>query len=179
MRDDLDWLHYLMEHWRLHRLGQLELFLDTATGKRILPDTEERLRLWARCQTARAWFRARNIGRGQPVDRGILEDSGAVSPNYIDRVTALAEHYGWDAQRLIEGLENKEVKGFREQKIQDLREYLEANGYISNEQPLSREARERRTLMEAGELAKPEEIRRVVSWLEGTAGDQTEQPSLL
>lgn len=182
MRDDLDWLHYLMEHWRLHRLGQLELFLDTDTGRRILPDAEERLRLWARCQTARAWFRAWNIGRGRPVDRGVLEDSGAVSETWIDRVTALAEYVGWDGERLIEGLRNKEineVKGFREQKIQDLREYLEANGHIAGEEPLDREARERRTLMEAGEQADSEEIRKVVSWLEGTMDDRTEQQTLL
>lgn len=179
MRDDLDWLYYLMEHWRLHRLGQLELFLKTDTGRRILPDAEERLRLWARCQTARVWFTAWNIGRGQPVDRGVLEDSGAVSETWIERVTALAEQYNRDAKRLIEGLENKEVKGFQKQKIQELREYLEANAYISDEQALDREARERRTLMDAGEQANSEEIRKVVSWLEGTADDQTEQQSLL
>lgn len=179
MRDDLDWLHYLMEHWRLHRLGQLELFLDTDTGRRILPDAEERLRLWARCQTARAWFRAWNIGRGQPIDRGVLEDSGAVSETYIDRVTALAEQYSWDGRRLIEALENREIKGFREQKIQELREYLEANGHIASAEPLDREARERRTLMEAGEQADSEEIRKVVSWLEGTMDDRTEQQTLL
>ncbi len=179
MRDDLNWLHYLMEHWRVHRLGQLELFLKTETGRRILPDAEERLRLWARCQTARAWFRAWNVGRGQPVDRGVLENSGAVSETYIQRVTALAEQYAWDAKRLIEGLENKEVKGFREQKIQDLREYLEAHGYISHVQPLDREARERRTLMETGEDADSGEIRKVIAWLEGMSSDQTEQRSLL
>ena len=178
MRDDLQWLHRLMEYWRLHRLGQLELFLNHDTGRRIIPDANERHRLWARCQAARAWFHARNIGRGYPVDRGTLEDSGAVSETYIDRVTALAEQYDGNAQRLIEGLDNKEVKGFQKQKIQDLREYLEANGYISNEEPLNRTERERQTLMEAGNENQPEETRKVVHWLEGTT-NHTEQQSLL
>lgn len=179
MRDDLAWLHRLMEKWRLHRLGQLELFLNHDTGRRIIPDAAERHRLWARCQAARAWMRAWNIGRGHPVDRGALENSGAVSENWIDRVTALAEQYDWDAQRLVQGLENKEVKGFQKQKLQDLRDYLEAHGYISHEEPLDREARERRTLMEAGEYAEADEIRKVVAWLEGITGDPSEQQALL
>lgn len=179
MRDDLAWLHRLMEKWRLHRLGQLELFLNHDTGRRIIPDAAERHRLWARCQAARAWMRAWNIGRGHPVDRGALENSGAVSENWIDRVTALAEQYDWDAQRLVQGLENKEVKGFQKQKLQDLRDYLETHGYISHEEPLNREARERRTLMEAGEYAQADEIRKVVAWLEGITGDPSEQQALL
>lgn len=175
MRDDLERLHDLMEHWRLHRLGQLELFLKTDTGRRIVPDPEERRRLRARCQTARAWFRAWNVGRGKPVDRGALESSGAVGKSYIDGIAALAERCDGDALRVLEGLEDREVKGFGDQKIRGLREYFEANGYISNEQPLDRDARERRTLMEAGEQADAPEIRKVIAWLEGVSGDQSQQ----
>lgn len=170
LRDDLPLLHRLMEDWRVDNLGRLETLLGSTAARAAIPDAAVRDRLAGRCATARAWADAWRRGRGRPVDRTVLERSGAVTDTYMDRVAALAEEVGGDAEALIQGLREGRVKGFRSSKTEELAEWLAEHGYIDPAEPLSGEDRERQTLMEAAAAAPAEEIRQVVAWLEAALG---------
>lgn len=75
-------------------------------------------------------------GRSRPIDIVVLENSGAVSPAFTDAVNTLLKRLSKDPSALIEALRNKEAAGFRENKINDLEEYLTAEGFISRQEKL-------------------------------------------
>lgn len=80
------------------------------------------------------------IGRGKPVDRAVLEASGAVSSTFIDDVTELADELDSDAEALLRELRERNderAKGFRTAKANDLEEYLRVKGYLDPDDPLS------------------------------------------
>jgi len=179
LRDDLPLLHRLMQDWNVRTLGQAELLLASDVAGKAVPDESARARLAGRCRTARAWTEAWRHGRGRPVDRIALEQSGAVTDKFIDQVTALAESCNGDAERTIERLADRVVSGFGPKKTAELREYLEEQGHISREDSLDAEGRERRTLLDAARDVPAAEIRKVARWLEASAtepagrGDRT------
>jgi hypothetical protein len=70
------------------------------------------------------------VGRGKPVDREVLEASGAVSSTFIDEVTELAESVTMDGRQIVEALHDGKVNRFRSGKATELETYLEENGYI-------------------------------------------------
>lgn len=172
LRDDPALLHHLMQGWQVATVAQLAALLNSPAAGNAIPEATQRVRLQARTRAAVAWFAAWGHGRGRPVDRIVLEQSDAVSETYIDEVTALAEQLNGDAAAIIERLEGKAVSGFRSRKIDELRAFFEQRGYLRAEQPLDAPGRERETLLKAGRDADPEQIRRVVHWLEtGRAAD--------
>lgn len=73
-------------------------------------------------------------GRPVPIDRAVLEDSDAISSTYIDEVSELLARLNSNANKLLRALENKEVVGFRSNKIVELREYLESKDLLSDGQ---------------------------------------------
>ena len=79
------------------------------------------------------------VGRGRPVDRQVILDSGAVTANFIDRVCALLEPVDGDAARLVEALEQGHVPRFRADAVANLRAYLCAHGYIDERPRMSAE----------------------------------------
>lgn len=166
LRDDLPMMHQLMERWRTCRLGELELLLDSNAGMHALTDGEQLNRLRARCRIARLWVELWVVGRGRRVDRNALEASGAVTESFIDAVTEQAGAVNGDAGALIQALRDRKVARFQQTKADELEEWFRDNGYIVDEAPLTPEQREQQTLWRAGDLAPPEEIQAVVSWLE-------------
>jgi uncharacterized protein YhaN len=76
--------------------------------------------------TIRSW----KIGRGKAVDRTAFLDSGAVSANYIDRLTTLAAELAGDGKAIIQALKDGTLAGFRTDKRVSLQEYFLAQGYI-------------------------------------------------
>jgi DNA repair exonuclease SbcCD ATPase subunit len=78
-------------------------------------------------------------GRSTPIDRPVLEQSGAVTESFIDDVSALLNVLEGDPQKLLEALKNGDVSGFRRNKMDELEEYLLNNNYIDTQEPLSRE----------------------------------------
>jgi len=134
--DDLTALHRLLsipiETWgqlrTLTEYGGIALLAD-------MPGLFDRCR--ARVQVIATIAEAWRIGRGRPVDRQVLVDSGAVTSNFIDRVAQLAESLDGDAVALVEALENGEVARFRTASCADLKDYLVEHGYIDLTPPLS------------------------------------------
>ncbi|WP_406672189.1 hypothetical protein [Natronospira sp.] len=166
LRDDLVLLHRLMDTWRVTSLGQLEGLLAIDAANSAIPEAAMRERLAGRCAAARAWIAAWQRGRGRPVDRPALEESGAVSDAFIDRVSELAESLQGDGEALVAALRDGEVPRFRRNSAQDLEEWLSEHGYIDPEEPLDRDARQRETLARVAKQAQPEDIEQLLQWLE-------------
>lgn len=139
-------LWYLVEDPRaLHRLlclgpyswGMLEGFV-TKGGRRLV-DGELFLRLEILARAATSYLRESKVGRGRPVDRLTLVDAPAISSAFLDRVEELRQKVGGDARRLVGALENREIPRFHREKADELREYLEEQGYLDHAEPLSEE----------------------------------------
>jgi len=175
LRDDLTLLHHLMENWRVSTLGQLEGLLGSSAASAAIVDPNWRRRLQGRCAAARAWIAAWRHGRGTPVDRTALECSDAVSERFLDPVTVLAESLRGDGVALIMALRDGQAPGFRSAKMDELEQWLQAEGYIDPEEPLSSDDRERRTLQDAAGRAEPEDVRMIVRWLEAGVSREQEQ----
>ena len=80
-----------------------------------------------------AWQSNWRIGRGKPVDRSAIEDSGAVSDHFMFDLLTKSEECNHDASELLLALRNGQVKGFLKKKIEDLEQYLGENGYLTPE----------------------------------------------
>ncbi|WP_456429843.1 hypothetical protein [Rhodocaloribacter sp.] len=84
-----------------------------------------------------AWQEGWRIGRGRPVDRNVLIDSGAVSDKFLDAAAELCEKLEGDGRKLIRALRDGRIKSFRSNKADQLEDYLREMGYVDDRQPLS------------------------------------------
>lgn len=171
LRDDLDLMYQLMETWRITSLGQFEVLLDSDAGPAAVTDTEHRNRLRRRCGAVRIWMAHWRRGRGRPVDRIALEQSGAVSETFIDRVADLAETVGEDGKALVQALSEGQVSRFHTSKIEELQRWLADEGYTDEEEILPAEERRRLTLQQSmsDTDADVEDLNRVTTWLESAS----------
>ncbi len=79
-------------------------------------------------------------GRGKPVERDALVDSGALSGRYLDDVVEVARELDGDAERLLEALASRKdprLKGFRSSNVDDLQNYLAEQEYLDDRPVLS------------------------------------------
>lgn len=72
------------------------------------------------------------IGRGRPVDRAVLLESGHVGDTFVDRVLDIAEARSGSAEAIIQALKNKAVKRFKRDKIEKLRQFFLDNGNLDS-----------------------------------------------
>ncbi|RMF85016.1 MAG: hypothetical protein D6739_05165, partial [Nitrospirae bacterium] len=167
LRHDLPLLHRLLTGPRLATVGQWRTLRDTGGDAGLGPG--EAARLDALCDLAEAACAASRVGRGRPVDRAALEQSGAVSRRYLEPLAAVAAEVGGDARALLARLarpkDDPRTRGFRTDKRQLLEEYLRQEGYLDERPPLDAEGLRLRLLaelgpaLEAGRLT-PEEVAR-------------------
>jgi energy-coupling factor transporter ATP-binding protein EcfA2 len=105
-------------------------------GGRPLVDAALLQELEACGRAVEVFLEAARVGVGRRVDRAVLQDSGAVTTAFMDRVVDLAVRLEGDGVRLMESLEAGEVPRFSQKSKGALREYLAAEGYLPQEQPL-------------------------------------------
>ena len=173
LRDELAQLHALMDTWHIASLGQLEHLLTSDAAPTALPSEDLRRRLRQRCRVVRTWIELWRRGRGRPVDRGVLERCPAVSATFIDRVTELAARVDGDGESLVRALRARQVDRFRLDKIDELEQWLAAEGHTDTQERLTGEERRRLALQRAapGTAADAGEVNLVVGWLEASCGD--------
>jgi uncharacterized protein YhaN len=128
--------------------GQLSSLAERDALSLIDLSEEEYQRMGALARAVAAWRDAWLIGRGEPAGRPALEETSAVSGNFIERVTDLAEEVDGQAERIIEELRGGAVKRFRSDKIEELRAYFQEEGYLSEREPLDSTACWRRAIAE-------------------------------
>ena len=133
--DDLPTLYRLLKQG-VNRWGQFQTLIEYGHDEVLCADSELFRRSEASARLLHSAARYWRIGRGVPVDRRVLVDSDAVSSTYIDRVSDLAAELSGNAAALIEALEAGQVRGFRTEKRNDLRDYLLEQGCL-DERPVS------------------------------------------
>lgn len=77
------------------------------------------------------------IGRPPTMPEKKLIESGSISDNFLEQVLELCRGCKGDACALLEKLSEGAVKGFRKNKLDELRDFLREEGYISQEPPLT------------------------------------------
>lgn len=115
---------------------------------------------------SRAW----RVGRCQPVTRQVLFNSRVVSERYFEDVAKLAEQLEGDAERIIEGLNNRLISGWRRAKTNELRSYFSAHGFLVTNHPQKRTDIHRRVVSSLtdeleNKLLSPERIDQIVNSL--------------
>ena len=101
----------------------------------------------------------------------MLEESGAITATFIDEVAELTYRLEGNPEKLLHALTAGEVARFRSKSVEELRDYLEQNGYIDTVDPLNSDERERQVLLAVGDRCAPDEIQAVLQWLK-TGGEQ-------
>ena len=74
-------------------------------------------------------------GKRRPVDRVILEDSGAFSDIFLNNVANIAQELNGDSERLLKELKNREdprLKRLRGSSVEVFEHYLSENGYVDD-----------------------------------------------
>jgi uncharacterized protein YhaN len=113
--------------------GQLRFQYRRGGPVAVKMDEEAFRHVDALARAVESWKEAWLIGRGRPVDRTVLQDSGAVSDHFINDVSDLAEDLDGEAEALLQELREKtdeRAKGFYSSKADELEAYLEEEGYI-------------------------------------------------
>ncbi len=134
--DDAAALHGLLARG-IRRWGQLERFRRIAGDDADPAMRRLLLRSGSAAAVCRRFLELWGRGRGRPVDRTALVDSGAVSDTFLDRVFALCDEVDGDAGALLAGLEDRRVERFQSGKTEELRTWLGENGYLDDAEPLS------------------------------------------
>ena len=168
LRDDLGLLHGLLDPWRIATLGQLESLLASNAARGAVSDRQTRQRLRQRSRTARTWTELWRQGRGKPVDRAVLDQSGAVSDVFLNPAADLAKELEGDGKALVLALRDRRVKGFHASKADELEKWLVDKGYVDDAPTL--EPDEHRLLILQRVVpptpADADDVNRVVDWLE-------------
>ncbi|MFW5982308.1 MAG: AAA family ATPase [Candidatus Brocadiia bacterium] len=141
----------------VERWGQLKGLLETGNSSVISEDREKLAVIRRNGVALEAFTEAWQIGRGRPVNRTVLEESGAVSSKFIDEVSELAEELGGDGQALIDALRDGEVKGFLTKKKEELEDFLTARGCIDPADPLPGERIRQRMMARLLDMDLPRE----------------------
>jgi hypothetical protein len=138
--DDVEALHQLLA-MGISRWGQLEALASAATdaalpGGILEAVVDEARAAAALCDRFRLLWRR---GRGRPVDRAALAESGAISDTFMEPVATLCQEVDGQGQALIDALGERRVPRFQAAKTEELRAFLQAGGFLSDEEPLTPE----------------------------------------
>ena len=120
------------------RWGSLEALLRNG-GRSLVQEEGVLQRLDVAARATEAFLDAARVGVGLPVNRAVLQDSGAVSDVFLDRVATLAVEVHGNGVRLMEELEAGRVARYSTRSKETLREYLEEHGYCPSIPPLERD----------------------------------------
>ncbi len=160
LSDDLDLLHDFLLKGIL-RAGQWKTVSGTALAKKLgsrsISPSEIEFRLDLLGVFCELWKQ----GRGRPVDRDALENSGALSERFLDDVVAIAKELDGNPETLLTMLEtNKDprLKGFRRSSADSLVLYLRENGYLDDRPILNEDELRLRALATPAANELPEGI---------------------
>jgi hypothetical protein len=117
-------------------VGRFASGRETLTAAGIISADEAAL-VDARTETWNAWLDGWRIGRTRPVPHDFLKKSSAVSGNFIAPVTQALEDCRWDGAGLLQAIAEKKVKGFRANKLEELRQELDDAGLLAHGAPLT------------------------------------------
>ena len=111
----------------IERWGHLKSLLEIGAVDGLLSETS-RGQVQKHGAALEAFVEAYTVGRGKAVDRDVLEAIDAVSDNFIDEVSALADQVDGDPDALLEKV--PDIHRFGSRKTEKLRKCLRDEGYL-------------------------------------------------
>ncbi len=137
LMDDIDLLYVCLKRG-IKYWGQMDSFLKNngklkQLNKSIMLHIREKIKLLERFQEL---YRR---GRPKQIDREVLEQSGAISSSFIDRVNDKLVELKGNPKELIQMLRNGGISRFGQNKTEDLEQYLSNKEYIDSLEPLEKE----------------------------------------
>lgn len=135
--DNTSLLHQILsrgiDHW-----GPLKNFLEQ--GGKIEGLEEKKIQnLYDITKILSEYIELYKQGRPKPIDRQVLNESGAISPKFIDQVADLLNQQNNNPLHLIEALKNGAISGFRTNKADELAHFLEHDDYLPTTEPIKQE----------------------------------------
>ena len=136
--ENVDLLHRMLCQ-RVSTWGQLRTLRQYGGPGVLGLDDDQFEHMSATANLIEAACRAWRIGRGRPVGRAELQDSGCVSDKFIQPLSELSEAVNGDAGLIIDGLKDRNVPQWQQRKTGELQEYLMEIGCLVDEEPLDRD----------------------------------------
>ncbi|MHC4433948.1 MAG: ATP-binding protein, partial [Planctomycetota bacterium] len=158
--DDLDLLHEFLAHGIEH-VGQWKTVLGTPLAERLGTYSKSPEEISHRADLLENFCEFWRQGRGQPIDRDILEASGAVSDRFFDGIAEMAEELGGEAEKLLNAIRSREDErssGFRSNALEKLEQYFRENGYVDDDPVLNEEELRLRALASPAANQLPEGV---------------------
>ena len=158
--DDLDLLHEFLTHG-IERAGQWRTVLGTALAVKLCAHSKSPEEIALRSDLLEIFCEFWNQGRGRPVDREALKDSGALSERFLDPIAEIADELGGDPGKLLDVVQSREDErssGFRTSSVEKLEQYMRENGYLDEHPVLDEEELRLRALASPAATHLPEGI---------------------
>jgi len=111
----------------IERWGHLQSLLEVGAIDGLLSKTS-REQVHRHGAALEAFVEAYTVGRGKAVDRDVLEATGAVTDNFIEEVSTVADQVDGDPDALLERV--PDIHRFGSSKTEKLRECLRDEGYL-------------------------------------------------
>ncbi len=134
---DVKLLHNCLQ-MGIERWGQLEAFMENDGVVNGLYDSQFQY-MKELVHALDHFKKLYETGRPKPITREVLNQSGAVSEKYMDKLNHLLEKVQGNPEKLMKGLDNQGVKGFRTSKLEDLKQFLMDEGYLDDQAPMKME----------------------------------------
>jgi len=113
----------------IERWGHLQSLLEVGAIDGLLSKTS-REQVRRHGAALEAFVEAYTVGRGKAVDRDVLEATGAVTDNFIEEVSTVADQVDGDPDALLERV--PDIHRFGSSKTEKLRECLRDEGYLDS-----------------------------------------------
>ena len=134
LSDDLDLLHDFLTHG-IERIGQWKTVSGTALATKLNSPSISLSEITFRVDLLEVFCELWKQGRGRPVDREVLVNSGALTDRFLDAVGVIAGEQNADPAKLLAVLgmsKDPRLKGFRRNSVVTLEQYLRDNGYLDD-----------------------------------------------
>lgn len=158
--DDLPLLRDFLDN-RIERGGQWKTVSGTPLAEKLGSRSIDADQIGLRLDLLEAFCGLWQEGRGRPVDRDVLIESGAVSKVFLEKVITIAKELSGDPQRLVAMLRDRgddRLRGFRTKSIDQLQEYLTENGILDHRPILTKAELLRRALTTPAANQLPEGV---------------------
>jgi DNA repair protein SbcC/Rad50 len=135
LMDDLDLLHDFLAN-SISRAGQWKTVAGTSLAEKLGSRSISAPEITARLDLLEVFCELWKQGRGRPVDREALEDSGALSKRYLDDVVEIASELAGAPEMLVGILDSgsdPRTKGLRRNSFVNLVQYLQENNYLDDQ----------------------------------------------
>jgi len=117
--------------------GQIKTLIESNAQILDELEKEELNTIWQLGVALEEYSEGWKVGRNRQVDRKAIESSGAITENFREDVMDLVEVCEGDPEKIIDGLNQGKVSGFRSSKIDELESYFLQKKYISREDQLT------------------------------------------